>query len=370
MKNIFITLISSSILMTASIQADQVFLDDVIVGGSACIGQDCVNGESFGFDTIRMKENNLRIKAQDTSNSASFPTNDWQITFNDSSNGGANKFSIDDIDGGKTPFTIEAGAPSNSLYVDDGGKIGLGTSTPVVEVHVKDGDTPTIRLEQDGSSGFTPQTWDMAGNESNFFVRDVTNGSKLPFKIRPNAPTGSIDITTSGVKIPDITGSVSISGTGVMLMDLESTDDNAAQIRIKTNSSNRRLVSLNSSDIVKSQIVLGDDEVQIAGASNVSNLYATFNATGLTVNGTITPDYVFKDNYKLMPLEQVKSFVNKNKHLPEVPSEAEIDKKGLNMTEMQMILLKKVEELTLYTIEQQDTIEQLQLKLVQLEHQK
>ncbi len=176
---------------------DQVILDDLIVDGSACIGFDCVNGESFGFDTIRIKENNLRIRAQDTSSSASFPSNDWQITFNDSANGGANKFSIDDIDGGRTPFTIEAGAPSHSLYVDDGGRLGLGTSTPVVDVHVKSGNTPTYRLEQDGTSGFTPQTWDVAGNEANFFVRDATNGSTLPFRIFPGAPTNALIIEAS-----------------------------------------------------------------------------------------------------------------------------------------------------------------------------
>lgn len=177
---------------------DQVIIDDLIVQGSICAGLDCNNGESFGFDTLRLKENNLRIKFQDTSNSASFPTNDWQITANDSGNGGANKFSIDDIDGGRTPFTIEASAPSHSLYVDDGGRIGLGTSTPVVELHVVNGDSPTIRLEQDGSSGFTAQTWDVAGNETNYFVRDATNGSRLPFKIRPSAPTNSIFVDTDG----------------------------------------------------------------------------------------------------------------------------------------------------------------------------
>ncbi|MCP4218415.1 MAG: hypothetical protein GY765_27510, partial [bacterium] len=177
---------------------DQVILDDLIVDGSICAGQDCVNGESFGFDTIRLKENNLRIKFQDTSSTSSFPSNDWQITANDSSNGGANKFSIDDVDSGRTPFTVEASAPSHSLYVDDGGKIGLGTSTPVVELHMINGDSPTLRLEQDGSSGFTPQTWDVAGNEANFFIRDATNGSILPFKIRPGAPTESIDIEADG----------------------------------------------------------------------------------------------------------------------------------------------------------------------------
>jgi hypothetical protein len=177
---------------------DQVILDDLIVDGSLCVGMDCVNGESFGFDTIRLKENNLRIRFVDTSSTSSFPTNDWQITANDSANGGANKFSIDDIDGGRTPFTIEAGAPSNSLYVDDGGRVGFGTSTPVVDLHLKTGNTPTLRLEQDGSSGFTPQTWDVASNEANFFIRDATNGSTLPFRIQPGAPSSALSIMADG----------------------------------------------------------------------------------------------------------------------------------------------------------------------------
>ncbi len=175
-------------------EADFVILDDLIVDGSACIGFDCVNGESFGFDTIRLKENNLRIKFDDTSTAASYPRNDWQLTANDSANGGASKFSIDDISGGRTPFTVEASAPSNSLYVDDSGRVGFGTSTPYVELHTVDGDTPTVRLEQTGASGFAPQSWDVAGNETNFFVRDVTSGSTLPFRIRPGASSSSLYI--------------------------------------------------------------------------------------------------------------------------------------------------------------------------------
>ncbi|MCB0192559.1 MAG: tail fiber domain-containing protein [Anaerolineae bacterium] len=173
-------------------------LDDVIANFSLCVGTDCVNGENFGFDTIRLKENNLRIHFDDTSNSGSFPANDWRITVNDSINGGESKFTIDDATAGRTPFTIRAGAPSNSLYIDSAGDVGMGTSNPVVNAHAVDGNTPTVRLEQDGSSGFTPQTWDVAGNEANFFIRDVTNGSKLSFRIRPGAPESSIDIQNDG----------------------------------------------------------------------------------------------------------------------------------------------------------------------------
>jgi hypothetical protein len=70
----------------------------------------------------------------------------------------------------------------------------MGTSTPVVDLHVKDGNTPTLRLDQDGSDGFTPQVWDMAANETNFFIRDATNGSTLPFRIQPGAPESAIHI--------------------------------------------------------------------------------------------------------------------------------------------------------------------------------
>ncbi len=176
---------------------DQVIPDDLIVQGSACIGFDCVNNENFGFDTIRLKENNLRIKFEDTS-VGTFPTTDWQMTANDSASGGANKFSIEDITGSKVPFTVTAGAATNSIFVDSTGRVGFRTSTPVLDLHVATSNTPAMRLEQNNSGGFTAQTWDIAGNEANFFVRDVTGGSRLPFRIRPGAPTSSLDISASG----------------------------------------------------------------------------------------------------------------------------------------------------------------------------
>lgn len=94
---------------------------DMILGGSECIGSDCVNGESFGSDTLRLKENNLRIMFEDTSDSASFPGNDWRMTANETSNGGRSYFSIDDVDGNISGIAIE-----NSGNVNIGGN----TSSP------------------------------------------------------------------------------------------------------------------------------------------------------------------------------------------------------------------------------------------------
>jgi len=65
-------------------------------------------------------------------------------------------------------------------------------------VHISTSNTPAIRQEQTNAGGFTAQTWDIGGNEANWFVRDVTGGSRLPLRIRPGAPTSSIDISASG----------------------------------------------------------------------------------------------------------------------------------------------------------------------------
>jgi hypothetical protein len=74
---------------------------------------------------------------------------------------------------------------------------------------------------------------------------------------------------------------------------------------------------------------------------------------------TTVPDYVFEPDYKLPSLNDIKSYVDKNHHLPEIPSAKEIEKNGIHLGDMNMKLLKKIEELTLYLIEQQKQIEDL-----------
>jgi hypothetical protein len=176
---------------------DHLIYDDLIVTGSICVGFDCANGESFGYCTLKLKENNLQLCFEDTS-VGSFPTRDWKIQINDTTSGGATYFTIWDTDAGRRPFTIEGGAPAHSLYVEDYGRVGLGTSIPYVELHIVDGDSPTIRLDQDGSSGWVAQRWDLCGNETNFFIRDVTNGSKLCFRIQPNTPSNTLCMRSTG----------------------------------------------------------------------------------------------------------------------------------------------------------------------------
>jgi len=82
------------------------------------------------------------------------------------------------------------------------------------------------------------------------------------------------------------------------------------------------------------------------------------------------PDYVFEDNYPLMPLEDLDQFIQTNGHLPGVVTQAEVKEKGVNIGEVSAQLLKKVEELTLYVIDLKKQKDELAAKVAQLEGQK
>lgn len=81
------------------------------------------------------------------------------------------------------------------------------------------------------------------------------------------------------------------------------------------------------------------------------------------------PDYVFADNYKLMPLKELGKYIETNRHLPGIPAAKEMENHGLAVGEMQRKLMEKVEELTLYLLDQQKTIEAQQATIDELKAQ-
>jgi hypothetical protein len=125
-----------------------------------------------------------------------------------------------------------------------------------------------------------------------------------------------------------------------------------------------------AADVIK--IVQVSGRVIIAGATQSGGSHDV-SATKLTVNGAIVAkelyatasnwaDYVFKSDYQLRSLNEVEIFIAANKHLPDVPSEAEIVSNGNNLGETDAVLLRKIEELTLYIIEQNKRITELESK--------
>ena len=74
-------------------------------------------------------------------------------------------------------------------------------------------------------------------------------------------------------------------------------------------------------------------------------------------------DFVFSEDYALPSLKEVDAYIQQHNHLPNIPSESEVIKEGVDVGEMQKLLLQKIEELTLYTIEQQKQIDQLKKEI-------
>lgn len=113
--------------------------------------------------------------------------------------------------------------------------------------------------------------------------------------------------------------------------------------------------------IPKGRVTIGSDKVAWDYALSVNGGIA---ATEVRIAYYSNwPDYVFQPTYQLRPLDQVADFIKENGHLPGIPSAQEVAKEGFEVAEMQQKLLEKIEELTLYIIQQQKEIEVLKLEL-------
>ena len=122
------------------------------------------------------------------------------------------------------------------------------------------------------------------------------------------------------------------------------------------------------------KVVIGKSLIEGDPATSTPNGYLLYVQKGILtekVNVAIagTPnwsDFVFEEDYSLMPLSKVESFVKQNKHLPEVPSATEVKRDGIDVAAMDAKLLQKIEELTLYAIEQQKRTDKLQ-KIIEIQ---
>lgn len=95
----------------------------------------------------------------------------------------------------------------------------------------------------------------------------------------------------------------------------------------------------------------------------------------LDVNGDIkvkdwslsVPDYVFDQDYELRNLDELRTYIDSHKHLPEMPSARKINEDGVNLGEFCMSLLKKIEELSLYVLQQNEITQGQNKRLTKLE---
>jgi len=128
---------------------------------------------------------------------------------------------------------------------------------------------------------------------------------------------------------------------------------------LKFFTANQPRMSIDNSGNVGIGNTAPDAKLTVTGLVHAQEVKVTVAAPG--------PDYVFEKDYKLTSLEEIKNYIDQNKHLPEVPSAKEMEKNGVQLGEMNMLLLKKIEELTLYVIEQNKEFKDLKSKNKKLE---
>ena len=179
-----------------------------------------------------------------------------------------------------------------------------------------------------------------------------------------------------GLQINAGTASVlPMDGAGVSLSGINSVNDGGSMYLLSTGTSGRGVFFVNgsTSSAIWNMSVLNSGQVAIGsglvtGAQPMPAGYLLYVQQGIlteklkVANSTDAAnwsDFVFKKDYKLMSLNNLETYVKANSHLPEIPSAAEVAKDGIDVAGMDAKLLQKIEELTLYVIQQQKEIDVL-----------
>jgi hypothetical protein len=136
-------------------------------------------------------------------------------------------------------------------------------------------------------------------------------------------------------------------------------------VGIATTNPQKRLHVQNGDILIQNgRLLLSDGNNQIELKSD-----GLIHAREIEVDLVLIPDYVFADNYELMPLTELQKFIDSNHHLPNIKSAEEYEAHGsIPLKELNIKLLEKVEELTLYTLEQQTEIENLKKQMLEMQN--
>ncbi|MBR4793880.1 MAG: hypothetical protein IK038_09490 [Bacteroidaceae bacterium] len=289
-------------------------------------------------------------------------------------------------------LTITESLNDGKDYFDRTGKVAIGATVPQSKLHIHSdsGEDAGIILEADNknndsafirfqdayryiSVGTDNKMRINAGSnnlhllanryclnsESTYLENNSNLGLQIVSPQKMGLQSGNITLTGKvGINTENTTSVYALAVDGGLLSmgRFKVTSEDTIQIIAKDGIYNKPI-------LLKGNVGINTD--------HVANGYA------LSVNGNIIaekvmikyhtewPDYVFESDYKLMSMHDLRTFVTQNKHLPEVPSATEIEN-GLDIGQLQGVLLKKIEELTLYTLQLQEQVEQQQTEIEEL----
>lgn len=292
---------------------------------------------------------------------------------------------------------------TNPVYTTS--NVGIGTTTPSEKLHIVEssgGNSAIIKIEttSSGQAGITIKAGQGSTNRATRidFLNKVTNetvpqwtlindynqNGTNDFSIVDNSKLRKLTILQGGYVGIGLTNPSQLLhlrpsvGAGQLFID-SPTGDNDAQLNFGNEGSTKAqirwdngldklIIWKNGSD----RFVL-DNNGNI-GIGTISPVYrldvcGTIRANEIKVDLQVGCDFVFKSDYKLMGLKELDKFVKTNQHLPEIASEKEMVENGVNIKDLQMKLLQKMEEMTLYIIEQNKKLEQQNEKIIALENE-
>lgn len=262
------------------------------------------------------------------------------------------------------------------MIITNTGNLGLGTNAPANKLEVFNTTTNRIAavVSSDVQTGLRVQRTGTNATDWEFYVPAGSTG----FRFRNAAygadilsltNAGNVGVgTTSPAARFEVNGISRISTGGYLQVGpLNQSTDNFGYVSSGgyLNGTGLKFETANGSGSttgVTRLTILNNGKVGV-GTTNPDEM--------LTVNGKVHatevridlsvpgPDYVFDKNYKLLSLDDVRAYIEAHHHLPDVPSAAEMESNGVNVSEMNMILLRKVEELTLYVLELNKEIDAL-----------
>jgi hypothetical protein len=245
------------------------------------------------------------------------------------------------------------------------GYVGIGTTNPFKHLHVL-GDNLAISTTDFNASGTgSVIIIGQNGATGNVYslIQAAQNGPNTGMVLSLNPNGGSVGIGTANpLHELDVNGVINTSAystntQGVYVdgnggtSDGINSDAGPGYLSFRTNDVDNRMV-IDLYGNIGMGTTTPDAKLAVKGTIHSTEVKVDLNVPG--------PDYVFQLDYKLNTLNEIKAYIEKNHHLPEMPSADQMAKDGLNLGEMNTKLLKKVEELTLYAIDQQKKIDLLE----------